>query len=186
LRNPRKRTVEFVEAGEDAAEALESAKQSFYFVALAVEGLVVLPRFQAIALGRNHGDKSEIQCQLPGFVVFVGTVHDQMQGRRQRSDAAQQEAALLRIGGLTGRQREAYGRSSIRGNQMNLGGPSAARFADGLGTVFFKAPVPSGCTLTVVESSLTAVMVMRTICSRCNCSKRRSKTPFLDQRFMRV
>src|ERR1035438_8408229 len=31
---------------------------------------------------------------------------------------------------------------------MNLGGPSAAGLADGPGTVFFNAPVPSGCTLT--------------------------------------
>ena len=43
---------------------------------------------------------------------------------------------------------ERYGRSSIRGNHMNLGGPSAAGLADGLGAVFFRAPVPSGCTLT--------------------------------------
>jgi hypothetical protein len=33
---------------------------------------------------------------------------------------------------------------------MNFGGPSAAGFADGLRTVFFNAPVPSGWTLTVV------------------------------------
>ena len=51
---------------------------------------------------------------------------------------------------------------------------------------FFKAPVPSGCTLTRVESSFTASILRRTICSRCNCSKTRPNTPFLDQRFMRV
>src|ERR1035437_5296305 len=98
----------------------------------------------------------KIQRQLPGFVVFVGAIHDQMQGRGQRSNAAQHDAALLRVGGLAGRERETYRRSSIRGNQMNLGGPSAAGFSDGLGAVFFNAPVPSGCTLTVVESSFTA------------------------------
>ena len=35
---------------------------------------------------------------------------------------------------------------------MNLGGPSAARLADGLRAVFFRAPVPSGWTLTAVLS----------------------------------
>jgi hypothetical protein len=29
--------------------------------------------------------------------------------------------------------------------------------------------------LTMVESSLTAVILMRTICSRCNCSKAASR-----------
>ena len=55
------------------------------------------------------------------------------------------------------------GRSSIRGNHMNLGGPSAARLANGLGAVFFRAPVPSGCTLTAVLSKATASILMRTI-----------------------
>ncbi|HOF88554.1 MAG TPA: hypothetical protein PLZ36_10685 [Armatimonadota bacterium] len=35
-----------------------------------------------------------------------------------------------------GREAERYGRSSMRGNQMNFGGPSAAGFANGLGDVF--------------------------------------------------
>ncbi len=43
-----------------------------------------------------------------------------------------------------GGQGKRYGRASIRGNHMNLGGPSAPGFADGLWAVFFKAPVPSG------------------------------------------
>ena len=43
-----------------------------------------------------------------------------MQGRGQRPNAAQQDAAMLRVGGLAGRERETYRRSSIRGNQMNL------------------------------------------------------------------
>src|ERR1700761_2164512 len=59
---------------------------------------------------------------------------------------------------MAGRQGEGYGRSSIRGNQMNLGVPSAARLADGLRSVFFRAPVPSGCTLIEVESSANAVL----------------------------
>ena len=36
--------------------------------------------------------------------------------------------------------------SFIRGKQMKFGGAAAARTADRLQTVFFSAPVPSGCT----------------------------------------
>ena len=121
--------------------------------------------------GRNHGDKTKVQSQLQGLVVLVAAVHNQVQRPRQGPDAAQQFTAFDGVGGLPRREGKGYSRSSICGNHMNLGGPSAARFADGLGSVFFNAPVPSGWTLTVVESRLTASMRMRTICSRCNCSK---------------
>ena len=33
---------------------------------------------------------------------------------------------------------------------MNLGGPASTRLPDGLRAVFFSAPVPSWCTLTIV------------------------------------
>jgi len=36
---------------------------------------------------------------------------------------------------------------------MNFGSPSCSRLADALGAVFFRAPVPSGCTLTIVLSA---------------------------------
>jgi hypothetical protein len=36
---------------------------------------------------------------------------------------------------ITRRERERYCGSSIRGNHMNLGSPSTARFADGLRSV---------------------------------------------------
>ena len=39
---------------------------------------------------------------------------------------------------LTGRQAERHGRSSIRGNHMNLGVPSASGLADGLPAVFLE------------------------------------------------
>ena len=68
----------------------------------------------------------------------------QRQRRGQRPQTAEQLAALRGVVRLAGREREGYRRASICGNHMNLGGPSAARFADRLRTVFFNAPVPSG------------------------------------------
>ena len=84
-----------------------------------------------------------------------------MQRSIRRAQAGQQRAALGRVVRLTRRQREGYGRASIRGNQMNLGVPSAAGLADGLRAVFFSAPVPSGCTLMLVLSNDTASILMR-------------------------
>ena len=61
---------------------------------------MVLPGFQTVRSGRDHRDETEVQSQLQRLVVLVSTVHDQVQRRRQRSDAAQQFAALYGIGGL--------------------------------------------------------------------------------------
>jgi len=69
---------------------------------------------------------------------------------------------------------------------MNLGGPAAAGLADGLRAVFFSAPVPSGCTLTLVLSSPAASSFTRTIRSRRRCSNTLSRTPFFDHRLIRV
>ena len=77
--------------------------------------------------------------------------------------------------------------ASIRGNHMNLGGPQPPRdLPMDCGPFFFNAPVPSGCTLTMVLSIETASSLMRTICSRCRYSNTLSSTPFFDHRFIRV
>ena len=84
-----------------------------------------------------------VQRKLSGFVTFVRFVHQQVQRSIRWSEAFEQRSSVRCIAGLTGRQRERYGCSSIRGNHMNLGCPSSARLADGLGSIF-NAPVPSG------------------------------------------
>jgi hypothetical protein len=89
-------------------------------------------------LGRNDGDHAKTEHQLSGFVAFVGALHQHRQALRHGAEVAQQGASLGCVVGVAGRQSEGYGRSSIRGNQMNLGVPSAARLADGLGSVFLE------------------------------------------------
>src|ERR1700683_1062666 len=54
---------------------------------------------------------------------------------------------------------------------MNFGCPSSARFPNGLRAVFFRAPVPSGCTLTIVLSMEIASILMRTSWARCHSFK---------------
>jgi hypothetical protein len=124
--------IELFEAGENAAEALESSEKAFDLVALAVHRAVILPGIETIAFGGNDRNIAEIQLQLKSFIAFLGFVHDQAQRRRQRTDAGQQFPPFCRIGCLTRRERKGYSRSRIRGNHMNLCGPSAARFSNGL------------------------------------------------------
>jgi len=155
--------IEFFEAREDAAKAFEAAEQPLDLIAPLVHGAVVFPRCNSILLGWNHGNEAKIKRQLPCLITFVRPVHQQAQWPRRLAELAEQLAPLGRVVGLAWGQGKRYGRSSIRGNHMNLGGPSPAGLADGLGAVFFSAPVPSGCTLTAVLSKATASILMRTI-----------------------
>jgi len=40
---------------------------------------IVFPGSSTVALRRHHGGETEIYCQLAGFIVFTGPVHDQGQ-----------------------------------------------------------------------------------------------------------
>ena len=157
--------VKFVEARKDAAEAFEPAEESLDLVATAIHRPIILPRGKSIGVGWHNDGKPKIQSQLAGFVAFVSPVHNQMTTGGRYAESFEQLASLRRISGLTRREGKTYGAPSIRGNQMNLGAPASARFSDGLRPVFFKAPVPSGCTLTIVLSKETASSLMRMICS---------------------
>ena len=136
--------------------------------------------------GGNDGHESQLQCKLACLVTLVCTVHHQSRVLLPGSQAVEQFAPFRCVMGLTRGKGEGHRCSSIRGNHMNLGGPPAPGLADGLRSVFFNAPVPSGCTLTMVLSIETASSLTRTICSRCRYSNTLSSTPLLAQRFMRV
>ena len=156
---------------------LEPTEQPLDFVAATVQQAVVFPRLQAGPTRRNDRNPSKIQRQLTGLIVLIGAVHQQRERLGQRPQSGQQIAALGSVVHLAGRERERYRRSSIRGNQMNLGAPSAVAIGQSLGDL--NAPVPSGCTFTMVESIETASTRMRTSCSLCSFSNTASSTPFL-------
>ena len=178
--------IELVEAREDAPKALQPSEQPLDLVAPLVQLLVVFPWVDSGREWGNNGSKSQLQCELARLVALVCTIHHYRQVLLLRPQAVEQLAALRCVVGLSRGKGEGHGRSSICGNHMNLGGPAATRLSDGLWPVFFNAPVPSGCTLTIVLSIETASSLTRTICSRCRCSNTLSSTPFLAQRFMRV
>lgn len=146
--------IQFVETGENPAKALESSKQPFHLVSLFVQLPVVFPWRHPIALGRHHRLHAQIKYQLTCFVAFIGLVHDDLRAFPAAVfQCFQKLAARRRVASLTRRQRKGYGSVVSCCNQVNFGSPSASRFADRLRTVFFNAPVPSGWTLTTVESS---------------------------------
>ena len=74
----QKDDVEFIEAGEDAAEAFEPAEEPLDLITLAVHGFIILPGTQAIAFGRNHREEAKLQSQLESLIVFIGAVQDEM------------------------------------------------------------------------------------------------------------
>jgi hypothetical protein len=95
--------IEFLEAGEDSTEAFESSEQAFDLVALLVESAVVLPRFDAVGLGRNDRDHAQAEHQLSGFLALVGAVHQHWQAFRHGPQFGQQGAAFGRIVRVAGR-----------------------------------------------------------------------------------
>src|SRR4029077_21039730 len=118
--------IELLETGEDAAEALQAAEQRLDFGAAFVHGAVVLRWRDPIRVGLNHRSEPKVEGQLPGLVTLVRSVHQKMHWPRASPQTTKQLATLGRVMGLAGRQCKRYGRSSIRGNHMNLGGPSGA------------------------------------------------------------
>ena len=93
---------------------------------------------------RTHRREPQPQRQLAGRVALVGPIHHQRQRLALDSQALEQLAPLGRIRGLARRQRTRHRCAILRGNQMHLGGPARAGFAEGLGPVLFRAPVPPG------------------------------------------
>ena len=145
--------IEFLEAGEDSPETLETTEQPLDFVASLVHVAIVLPGVDSRGQRRHHGCELQSEGQLACLVTFICPVHEECGIIvLLLTKAIQQLTSFWSVVGLSGGKREGDSRSSIRGDHMNLGGPAAAGFADGLGTVFFSAPVPSGCTLTMVLS----------------------------------
>ena len=105
-------------------------------------------------------------------------------GWRVATKAVEEFESFRRVVRLSAGERERQDRPDIRDNHIRLGGPAAAGLAS-TEDRFSSALVPSGWTLTTVPSNNTASSLRRTIRCRCNRSKTRSSTSFLNQRFMR-
>lgn len=78
--------IEFLEAREDAAKALEPTKQPLDFITPVVHGSIVLPCGDAVLLGQHDRNEAKIESQLPGIVAFVGSVHLHLDGGAVQRD----------------------------------------------------------------------------------------------------
>jgi hypothetical protein len=73
-----KHHIKFLEAREDTPESLQSSEQSLNLVTPPIHSFVVFPRLNPIGFGRYYRDEAKLQHQLPRFVPFVGSIHQQM------------------------------------------------------------------------------------------------------------
>ena len=140
----REHHIEFVEAREDSPKALEPTKQPLNLVAAAIHELIIFPGAATSLEGWHDGCKPKSQDQLACVVPLIRSVHDHGDQGFGWIQGAQQPASFRGIMALAWGEREGDGCSSICGNHMNLGGPSSSGLSDGLRSVFFNAPVPSG------------------------------------------
>ena len=76
--------VEFLKAGEYSPIAFEASEEPFDLVTLFVKSAVILPGIDAIGFWRHHGNHAQIEDQLPGFITFLGAIHQQRQAFRHR------------------------------------------------------------------------------------------------------
>lgn len=168
-----KHHIPFVKAGEDAPKALQ-----------APESRSTSLRRRSIARSCSHGqrrlDLGGATGVKPSFragwrVSSPSSARSMI--RWHPGGAAQERTALWSFARRARRERKTQRAPSIRGNQMNLGGPAPAGFAEGLAGCFFSAPVPTGWTLMIVLSGDTASNWIAMICSCWRRANIRSGTP---------
>ena len=90
--------IKLVEAREDPTESLETAEQPLDFIAFFVQATVIVPGLSSVTFRRHHRGHPKISHQLPRFVPFVGTIHDDVLGGQWR--LPQQRTALGSITGM--------------------------------------------------------------------------------------
>ncbi len=149
-------TSSFSKRVKNPSVALQATEQPLHFVAPLVHFLVVLPRIDPIGLGWNHRHEAKIERQLAGFIAFVSAIHQQMNRPLHWPQVFKQRAACGCVMCVARRQSERDGCSSICGNHMNFWCSIRRAISRWIVGRFFNAPVPSGCTLMLVESSETA------------------------------
>jgi hypothetical protein len=138
------------------------------------------------SFGGTTGSKPKRLRQVANLVAFVSAVHDQRDLQVVDAAGGEQAAADGSVAGLAWAPAVAEDLLEARGNQMNRGREATAAAGDGSRAPFFRARVPSGCTVMLVLSRLTTPILPRRRWSICSSSNTRSRTPAFAQRLMRV
>jgi hypothetical protein len=87
--------VEFLEAGEEAAEAFQPGEEPLDLIALLVESMVVRPWLDGVGLWGN--DRAQAEHQLSGLIALIGTVHQPRKAFWHRPQIGKQGATLRRM-----------------------------------------------------------------------------------------
>ena len=126
--------------------------------------------------------KAQNKSQRSRFTTLVGTIHDQMAGLGRATPASQQAAIVGRVARLTLRECKAQGEPRNRGNQMDLGGASAPRFANGLRNVG-----PGSVSIAVLKPVATGPPnpICVTVDDPQRCRERAARTEPNSKRFNR-
>ena len=179
--------IQLIVARSNATKPFNPAEKTLDLVPSLVKPCIIPPGFLRVALGRNDRLQPAFFRKTTCCHPTIGFIHQQFaSGGQQLPQHLYQLAAFRAIMGIAGREMKNQRTVGTRGNQMNLGGPSSPGLSDRLRSPFFKAPVPSGCTLTQELSRHTASSLMRRRRSCCKRSKTLSKTPDLYHRLMRI
>ena len=140
----QKDNIQFVIAGKNATKSLDTAKKPLNLVALFVQLFIIVPRIFAIAFWRNNRDIAKFHCQSSCLIPFVGPIHQKVNRVIRRTELLQKSTAFRAISTVSGRQRKDYPISIRCGDHMKFGVPPTTCSSDGLRSVFFSAPIPSG------------------------------------------
>ena len=127
---------EFVVAGGDSAKVLEFVEEALDQIAFAIEYEVAVPRSLAIGGWRNHRADLPPVESLDQPIGIVSLVADQS----LRIDVFDQRLCASQIVGLPGREPQHDGVAKGIDQRVDFGGQPAARSADRLLAVFFRAP----------------------------------------------
>ena len=146
-RNPREEHVELLKAREDTPKPLQPAEQPLDFVAPLVHLPVVLPGSGSGAEGRNNRREPQRQCKLrvslPSYARSINRYGFRPFNPRRANSLRPSGASWA----CPGERENVTAVRGIRGNHMNLGGPTASGFADGTGVRFFYRTGPIGMDL---------------------------------------
>ena len=127
---------QFVIAGGDGTEVLEQIEESFDEVAFAVEREIAGPLDLTVGLGRDDRNDSPLResaDERVGIVRLVGKQGIWL-------GVLDQQLGTSKIMGLAWREDQFDGIAQGIDEHVNFGGQSAARSADRLRAVFFRAP----------------------------------------------
>jgi hypothetical protein len=127
---------EFVVACRDSAKVLEFVEEAFDEIALAIEREVAAARCLAIGFRRDHRDDLSFCERVEQRIGIVGLVAE----KGRWIGPFEQRLCATQIVGLPGREHHIDGVAESIDQKVDFGGQSAARSADRLLAVFFRAP----------------------------------------------